>query len=60
MRKSIHATSINTEALLVACKEIGIELNVEKTKYVIMCREQNSEQNNQTNMRNKSFKVRHS
>ena len=57
MRKSIHAISKNTEALLVACKETGLEINVEKIKYVIMCREQNSEQNNQTNMRNKSFKV---
>jgi hypothetical protein len=57
MGKSICATSKNTAALLVACKETVLEINVEKTKYVIMCREQNSKQNNQTNMRNKSFKV---
>jgi len=58
--KSIHATSKNTEALLVACKETDLEINVEKTKCVITCREQNSEQNNQTNTRNKSCKVSNS
>jgi len=57
LRKCIYATSKNTEALLVAFKGTGLEIKVEKTQYVIMCRERNSEQNNPTNMRNKSFKA---
>jgi hypothetical protein len=29
---SIHTVMKNTEALLIACKEIGLEVNAEKTK----------------------------
>jgi hypothetical protein len=42
---SIHTTRKNTEALLIASKEIGLEVNVEKTKYIIMSRDQNVGQN---------------
>jgi hypothetical protein len=52
MRKSIHAISKNTEASLISCKK-----TVEETKYMTMCLQQNAEQNNQTNMGNKPFKV---
>jgi len=31
-----HTIKKNTEALVVAGKEIGIEVNADKTKYVIM------------------------
>jgi hypothetical protein len=57
LRKCVYATSKNTEALLVACKETVLEIKVERTQYVIMCRKRNSEQNNPTNMRYKSFKA---
>jgi hypothetical protein len=33
---SIHTIKKNKEALVVAGKEIGIEVNVDKTKYVVM------------------------
>jgi hypothetical protein len=33
---SVHAVKRNTEALVVACKEIGLEVNAEKTKYMVM------------------------
>ena len=33
---SIHTIKENTEALVVASKEIGLEVNVDKTKYVVM------------------------
>jgi hypothetical protein len=33
---SIHATGKNTEALVVACKEIGLEVYAGNTKYMIM------------------------
>jgi len=34
--------TINTEALVVASKVIGLEANVEKTKYMIMSRDHNA------------------
>jgi hypothetical protein len=46
----------NTEALLVASKETGLEVNAEKTKYMVMSREQNAGQNYKINIGNKSFK----
>jgi hypothetical protein len=35
----------NTQALLPASKEIGLEVNAEKTKHMVMSRDQNAEQN---------------
>ena len=37
---SIHTVKENAEALVVATKETGLEANVDKTKYVVMPREQ--------------------
>jgi len=42
---SIHAVKTNTDALLLASKEIGIEVNANKTKYLIMFRDQNAGRN---------------
>jgi hypothetical protein len=39
---SIHTIRKNTEALSIASKEIGLEENAEKTKYMVMSREQNA------------------
>jgi hypothetical protein len=33
---SVHAIKKNTEALVVASKKIGLEVNAEKTKYKVM------------------------
>jgi hypothetical protein len=33
---SVHATKENTEALVVVSKEIGLDLNADKTKYMAM------------------------
>jgi hypothetical protein len=41
---SVHAIKKNTETLLVANKEIGLEVNAEKTKYMTMSRDQNKGQ----------------
>jgi hypothetical protein len=43
--RSIHAIKKNTKALVVASKEIGLEVNAEKTKYVVMSHNQNARQN---------------
>jgi hypothetical protein len=39
---SIHSIEKNTEALAVASKENGLEVNVDKTKYMVMSRDQNA------------------
>ena len=39
---SVHATKENTEALIVASKDNGLEVNTDKTKYMAMSRDQNA------------------
>jgi GTP-dependent phosphoenolpyruvate carboxykinase len=39
---SAHAVKENAEALVVATKEIGLEVNADKTKYMVMSRDQNA------------------
>ena len=41
---SVHATKKNTKALVVAGKEIGLEVNADKTKYMAMSRDQNGKE----------------
>ena len=36
---SVHTVKENAEALVVATKEIGLEVNADKTKYMIMSRD---------------------
>jgi hypothetical protein len=40
---SIQTVKKNAEALLVATKEIGLEVNADNTKYMVMARDQNAE-----------------
>jgi hypothetical protein len=53
--RSIHAIKKNTEALVVASKEIGLEVNAEKSKYMVMSRDQNAGQNHNIKADKKSF-----
>ena len=41
---SIRAVKENAEALIVAAKEIGLEVNADKTKYMVMSGDQNAGQ----------------
>jgi hypothetical protein len=54
---SIHTVRKNTEALLIASKEIGLKVNAEKTKYMIMSRDQHAGQNGYIQIGNKSFET---
>jgi hypothetical protein len=45
----------NTEALLDASWEVGVEVNTEKTKYMVMSCHQNAGQNHTSLIANKSF-----
>ena len=47
----------NAEALVVATKEIGLEVNADKTKYMIMSRDQNTGQSHSMKIDNSSIET---
>jgi hypothetical protein len=47
----------NTESLLEASRDVGLEINAEKTKYMIMSRHPNSGQNQNIRTANESFEI---
>jgi len=51
---SKHTVKENAEALVIATKENGLEVNADKTKYMIMSRDQNAGQNHSMNIDNSS------
>jgi hypothetical protein len=57
LRRSIYTLKKNTEILVVTSKEIGLEVNAEKTKYMIISREQHAGQNHNINRGYKSFET---
>jgi hypothetical protein len=52
---SISTIIENLETLLEASRDIGLEINAEKTKYMIMSRNPNSGQNQNIRTANESF-----
>jgi hypothetical protein len=52
---SINTITENSETLLVASRDIGLGINPEKTKYIIMSFHPNSGQNQNIMIANKSF-----
>jgi hypothetical protein len=42
---NINTIKKNTKTLTEASKEVGLEINVEKTKYMLLSRHQNASQN---------------
>ena len=53
--ESIHTVKENAEALIVASKEIGLEVNADKTKYMVMSGDQNVGQSHNIKTDNSSF-----
>ena len=51
----MHAIRKNTEALVVSSMQNGIEVNAEKTKYMIMSHDKYPGQNHNIKIHNKSF-----
>jgi hypothetical protein len=45
----------NTETLIDASKEVGLEINIEKTKYMLLSRQQNVSQKWDIKIENRSF-----
>jgi hypothetical protein len=52
---SVHTVKENREALVVATKEIGLEVNADKTIYMIMSRDQNTGQRHKVKTNNSSI-----
>jgi hypothetical protein len=51
---NVHAVQKNIEALIAAAKEIGLEVNANKTKYIVMSRDQNAGRNHNIRIDNSS------
>jgi hypothetical protein len=52
---SVQTVKENAEALIVASKEIGLEVNADKTKYMVMSWDQNAGQCHRMKTGNSSF-----
>jgi hypothetical protein len=52
---NISTTKNDTETLIDASKEVGLEVNAEKTKYMLLPRHQNARQNRNISVANISF-----
>jgi hypothetical protein len=53
--KSYTFSVPDTEILIDASKEVGLEINVDKTKYMLLSRHQNVDQNREIKIANRSF-----
>jgi DNA-directed RNA polymerase alpha subunit len=53
--QNINAIKKNTEALIKASKVVGLEVNAEKAKYMLMYCHQNAGQNHNVKVANRSF-----
>jgi hypothetical protein len=53
--ENIHTLKKNTEALLNASNEVGLEANTDRTKHVVVSYNQNAGQNHDLLAANKSF-----
>jgi len=52
---SINMLNENAEALVAATREIGLEISADKTKYMVMSRDQNAGQNHSVRINNSTF-----
>jgi biotin operon repressor len=52
---SVHTIKENIEALVVASKEIGLEVNADKNKYKVMSQDQNAGQSHNMKTDDSSF-----
>jgi len=53
--RSVHTIKKNTEPVVVASKEIGLEVNADETKYMVMSRDQNTGRSHNIKNDNSSF-----
>jgi hypothetical protein len=55
VKRNVRTVKENAEALVVASKETGLEVNADKTKYKIMSRDQNAGRSHSMKTGNGSF-----
>jgi len=53
----VHTIKENAEALIVASKETGLEVNANKTNYMVMFQDQNARQSHKMKTDNRSFEM---
>ena len=54
---SVHTIKKNPEAAVVASKETGLEVNADKTMYMVMSQDQNAGRSHNLNIDNRSFEM---
>ena len=52
---SVHTVKKNAETLVAAAKEIGLEVNADKTKYMVVSRDQRAGRNHSVKIDSNSF-----
>ena len=52
---STHTVKENAEALVAAAREIGLEVSADKTKYMVMSRDQNARRIHSVRIDNSTF-----
>jgi len=52
--RNVHTVKRNAKALVVACKEMGLVTNADKTEYTVMLRDQNAGRSHSVRIDNKS------
>jgi hypothetical protein len=55
LRDNINTIKKNTVTLIDVSKEVGLEVNTDKTKYVLLHRHRNAGQNHYIKIANRSF-----
>jgi hypothetical protein len=55
LEDKLETINKNTETLNNATKEVVLEVNIEKTRYMLVSRDQNAEQIQDVKIRNRSF-----
>jgi hypothetical protein len=56
LSRTIHKIKKNTEASVVTNKEIGLEVNADKTKYFVVSHDQNARRSQDVKIVNSLFK----
>jgi hypothetical protein len=54
---SVHTVKENAEALVVAAKEFGLEVNADKSKYMVMSRDRNAGRDDSVKIDNSSIET---
>jgi len=53
--RSIHTLKVNAESLVAATREIRLEVSADRTKYLVMSRDQNAGRNHSVRINNSTF-----